>query len=121
MNERLICKHITLVVPNEAAAVGALEYYETIPVTLTIVAVSVAPSVDDADLTIDINDDGTGVIEGVSAADQDVAGTWLSTHVGGTNAPVTLAADSVLTIDANNAANGTAVYIAIWCLVGDAY
>ena len=120
MNERLVCKNITLVVPDETAGLGALEYYETIPVDLTIVAVSVAPSVDDAGATIDINDDGTGVIEGVDASDQNVAGTWTSTHFGGTNDPVTLAADSVMTLDANNAAVGTAIYVTIWALTGEA-
>jgi hypothetical protein len=93
--------------------------YFTVPFQMTIVAVTVSPSVDDADLTIDINDDGTGVITAISCADQNVPGTWKSTHLtGGTETPVSVAAGSVISFDANSAAANTRVGIVIWALGG---
>jgi len=92
--------------------------YIFIPYDLTVIYVEASPSVDDGDLTIDINDDASGVITAVDCADKDVPGTWKSTHVGGTNAPVTIPADSLCSFDANAAAANTAVLVHLWGLVG---
>lgn len=117
MNERLICMDFD---DGEVGVTLSTNYrYITIPFSLTVVAVSASPNVDDSGLTIDINDDGSSAIDGVDASDLDVPGTWKSTHVGGTNAPVTIAAGSKISLDANNAAANTAVHVQIWALVGE--
>lgn len=100
---------------------GALyRYFTAPPEGLTIVYVTCSPNVDDADLTIDINDDGTGVITAIACATKATPGTWKSTHVGGTNAPVVVAANSVISLDANSAASGTTVLVQIHALLGTA-
>lgn len=97
---------------------GALyRYFAAPPQGMTIVFVGVSPSVDDADLTIDIDDDGTNVISGIVCATKATPGTWKSVDVGGTNAPVSVAADSVMALDANSAAAGTRVHVDIWVKV----
>lgn len=119
MNERLVKMSYNLTDPTDAAALAALTLHEYIPFGLTIVAVSAAPMEDDAGATIDINDDGTGVITAVDASDADVPGTWLSTHVGGTETPVVIAAGSELSIDVNLAASGNRIDISVWALVSE--
>ena len=87
---------------------------------MTIVFVSCAPSADDGDGSIDINDDGSGVITAVGCTDADVPGTWKSTHIqGGTNTPVTIAAGSKVSLDANGLASGVRVTVLIGYLVGE--
>jgi len=117
MNERLI------VMDFEQGEVGVTLgdnfRYISVPYSLTIVAVSCSPSVDNATLTIDINDDGTGVITAVACATKATPGEWNSTHVGGTETPVRIAAGSVISFDANNAAADTVVHIQIYALVGE--
>ena len=116
MNERLISIPLSLSDPNEGSAASANEAYIVTPVGLTVVAVYASPMDDDAGATIDINDDGTGVITGVDASDHDAPGSWKSTHFGGSNDPVYIAADSEISIDANNAANGNRFDVIIWAL-----
>jgi hypothetical protein len=48
---------------------------------------------------MDIQDDGADIVTGISAADHDVPGTWKSTAVGGANAPVFVAAGSLIELD----------------------
>ncbi len=120
MNERLNVTSFTLVDPTEGNAIGTLEYYFEALVNMTIVGVSVAPQVDDAGATIDVDDDGTNVITAVDASDANVPGTWKSTHLGGTNAPVAIAAGSKVSFDANSAANGTAFHVVLYWLAGEA-
>jgi hypothetical protein len=117
MNERLVV--LCFDEGEVGVTLGAAYRFQITPVNLTIVAVSASPSVDDAGLTVDINDDGTGVIEGIDCSDQDAPGTWLSTHFGGTNEPIKIAADSEISLDANNAAANTRVGVQIWALVGE--
>lgn len=50
---------------------------------------------------IDIQDDGTDVITAVAADTAQTPGTWQSTHMGGTNDPVAIAAGSEVEIDVN--------------------
>jgi len=109
---------ITLVDPTEGSAVGAAEMYFTTPLEMTIVGVSACPQADDADATVDINDDGTGVITAVDASDADAPGTWEATGYGGTEDPVVIAAGSDVNIDVNSAANGNAFYVVIYYLAG---
>lgn len=121
MNERLVCIPVAGVDPTEGNALGALFAYFYVPCDLTIIFVTAAPAVDDADLTIDINDDGTGVITAIDCADKDVPGTWKSVHMGGTETPVTIAAGSLVSLDANDAAAATAVNVYIWGLTGEVF
>lgn len=119
MNERVTCINVSIVDPDESAASGALAAYKYIPFDMTIIAVSVASLEDDGSATIDINDDGTGVIEAIDASDKDVPGTWKSTHVGGTNDPVFVAAGSELTFDVNSGAAANRHDVDIWALIGE--
>lgn len=118
MNERMIC--ITLDEGEVGVTLGAnYRYFTTPPFDLIVVYMTASPSTDDADLTVDLNDDGTGVITAVDASDADAPGTWKSTHVGGTNAPVNIAANSVCSLDANDAAANTRIMVQIWALAGE--
>jgi len=117
MNERLM--HKTIVDGEVGVTLGALFRYMTTHHDMTIVGVACSPSIDDAGLTIDINDDGTGIIEAVPCATKVTPGTWKSTHItGGDETPVFVAAGSVLSFDANSAAAGTVISIEITYLVG---
>lgn len=117
MNERLIC--ICVSDGEVGVTLGALFHYFYAPCDLTIVEVQGAPSVDDAGLTLDINDDGTAVVAAMSMADQNVPGRWRSKHVGGAEDPVTIAAGSLVSLDMNAAAANTRVLIYIWALTGE--
>lgn len=99
---------------------GANYAYYTAVTNLTIVAVVVSPSTDDAGATIDINDDGTGVITGIDLSDQNVPGTWLTPGYGGTNTPVAVAAGSLISLDANSIDAGTTANVWIHVLTGEA-
>ena len=94
--------------------------YHTLPCDFTVIFVSAAPSVNDPDLTLDVNSstDGDGQIAALSCADMDVPGTWKSTAMGGTNAPVTLSAGSKISYDLNDAAANTAIHIELWGFPG---
>lgn len=117
MNERLVVLNFDE--GEVGITLGANYRYLTTPCDLTVVFASVSPSVDDADCSVDINDDGTGVITAIDCSDQNVPGTWKSTHMGGTNAPVTIAAGSLLSFDANSAAANTRIMVSIWALTGE--
>ena len=85
---------------------------------LTVVGIEVSPTTDDSGMTFDLNDDGTGVITGVSCADADSPGSWKSTAMGGSEDPVHIAAGSIYSYDVNNAAESTGIKGTIWCLTG---
>ena len=109
MNERLVSIPFKLVNPAEGGALGALDYYLNVPFDCYIVYVSAGADTDDAGLTFDINDDGAAGIAAIDCADKEDPGEWISTHFGGTNDPVYVAAGSELSFDANNAANATTI------------
>jgi hypothetical protein len=120
MNERVNLLSLNLTDPDETAALGASAWLGSFPFNITIVAVSVSPLEDDAGATIDIQDDGTDTaIVAVDASDHDVPGEWNSTHVGGTNDPVSIAAGSEIEIDINNAAAANRFDVNIWYLIGE--
>lgn len=104
--------------PDESAAVGTAALRFELPFNFTIVGVSVCPLEDDTGATMDIQDDGTDVITAISCADKDAVTPWLSTHVGGTNTPVHVAADSEVTFDFNSAAVANIFHVAISFLAG---
>jgi len=119
MNERLVVLDFTD--GEVGVTLGALYRYITVPCALTIVAVSNSISVDDPGLSVDINDDGTAAISAISCVAKATPGTWTSTHMGGTETPVSVAADSVLSLGANAAAAGTRIKVQIWALTGETY
>lgn len=118
MQERLVTIDLPALYPGAAAALGDAYAAFTVPFDITIVAVSAAPSADDAGLTLDINNSGGDDITALACAVKATPGTWKSTHIGGANAPVFVPAGSVLTFDANNAANATVIMGQIWALTG---
>lgn len=118
MNERLTPWEFTAGETGET--LGANFLYKYVPVDVEVVGMDCAPSVDDTDLTIDLNDDGSAAVSAVDCSDQDVPGTWRSTHMGGSETPVHIDADSKLSFDANDAAADTRVHITLWVLIGEA-
>lgn len=119
MNERMVV--LAFNDGEVGVTLGANFRYFYAPCDLTIVYVTVSPSVDDSGLTIDINDDGTGVVTAVDCSDLDVPGTWKTKHMGGTETPVTIAAGSKVSLDANSAAANTRVHVEIWALTGEVF
>lgn len=119
MKERLQTIPIQLHYPGASAALGANCEYFMFPFDMTIVAVSASPSDDEASGTIDINDDGTGVITAVDCSDKDVPGEWQATGYGGSNDPVYVAAGSEMSIDANSFSNGIQALVVIYAIVGE--
>ena len=108
MNEQMLCVPLPIVYPGAGAALGSDYAYITFPFGLTLVAVSVAPNVDDAGVTWTMEDDGTACMTAFACVDADVPSTWESTHVGGANTPVVIAKDSKISFTAAGAvANGT--------------
>jgi len=117
MNEKVTVISITQ--GEVGGAIGDACHTITVPYDLTIVFVCVSSNADQATQTVDINDDASGVITAIDAADASVPGTWKSTHMGGANAPVVVAAGSKLTFDVNNNTDTNAkVMIQIWALTG---
>ena len=103
MNENIVNYSFSVTDATEASALGANACYFMIPFGATLIYVSVGPQDDDATATVDINDDGASIVAGVDASDKDVPGEWISTHCGGTETPVAVAAGSVMDLDFNNA------------------
>lgn len=121
MNETLVSIPFKLVNPDDSAALGDNDYYLNVPCDVTVVYVCAGADTDDADLTLDINDDGTGVITAIDCADKEDPGEWVSTHFGGTNDPVVIAADSEISFDANDAAAATTIGGYMLVLISDVY
>jgi len=118
MNENLVVMSVKAVNPVEGGALAALDQYMNVPCGCTIVYVCASADTDDAGLTVDINDDGTAIISGIDAADKEDPGEWKSTHFGGDETPVEVAAGSELSFDFNAAANATTVEVQVWALTG---
>ncbi len=91
---------------------------------MTIVGVSFNPTVftgSPTGCTIDIQDDGTDVIAAITANTALTPGDWQSVHMGGTEAPVHIAAGSEVEIDLNltGGSTPTATFtLLIWYLGG---
>src|SRR5512139_927026 len=117
MNERLIT--VAIEAGEVGVTLGNTFKYITALVPLTVVGVVCSASADDAGLTVDINDDGSGVITAIACATAATPGTWKTTHIGGTQTPVHIAKDSVISFDANNAAADTRLRVELLCLTGE--
>lgn len=106
----------------QAAANGVHTLYA--PVGLTLVGVTLTAEAFTGTPTgfnVDIQDDEVDVITGVAANTAGAPGTWLSTHLGGSHAPVAVAAGSEVEVDVNfsGGSSPTADYdVTLWCLAG---
>lgn len=95
-----------------------------VPFGMTIVGVTVCAEAFTGSPTgfnIDIQDDTVDVITAVAANSAGTPGEWKSTHFGGSNAPVFVAAGSVVEVDINLTAGSspTADYdVTIYALAG---
>jgi hypothetical protein len=95
-----------------------------VPFGITLVGVTVCAEAFTGSPTgfnIDIQDDTTDVITAVVANSAGTPGEWKSTHFGGSNAPVAVAAGSVMEVDINltGGSSPTADYdVTIFALAG---
>ena len=121
MNENIVSYTFSVTDATEASALSTNACYFMVPFGATLVYVSVAPHDDDALATLDINDDGSGIVAAVDATDKDVPGEWISTHLGGTEAPVAIAAGSVMDFDFNNAAAANRFDVCMLMLQGSTW
>lgn len=121
MNQRLIAYTFNLADPVEGNALGALESYFRLPFGATLVYASGAPAADDAGGTLDLNDDGSAVVTALACAVAATPGEWISTHCGGTQTPVQIAAGSLMSIDCNSLAVGVTFAVVLLFLVGESW
>ena len=121
MNERLVVINFPVVYPGASAALGSDYATFVAPMDLELVYACAAPSADDSGGTLDIEDDGTAIVDDLDVSDADTPGEWKSTHVGGSNTPVRIAAGSKISLTAANLANGVQVVGQMWCLTSEAW
>lgn len=121
MNERLVAYTAFVTDPVEGNPLGALEGYFYLPFGGTLVYASGAPQVDDAGTTFDLHDDGAAIISGLACVAAAVPGEWISTHCGGTETPVEVAAGSLMSYDMNTMANGISFGFVLLFLVGESW
>jgi hypothetical protein len=122
MNERLIAYTFNLADPVEGNSLGVLETYFMLPFGATLVYASGAPAADDAGTTFDLMDDTVACgPTALACAVAAVPGEWISTHCGGTETPVEIAAGSEMSIDVNGIAAGVTFAIVLLFLVGESW
>ena len=121
MNERLVAYNLSILDPNDAGGMGASAWLGMLPFGGTLVYASARPHENDADATIDIQDDTADIVTAISCAVAATPGEWISTHCGGSETPVTIAAGSELEIDANNVAATTRLDITMLFLTGETW
>lgn len=121
MNERLIAYTLNVADPDESAAVSQSAAMVMIPFGATLVYASVSPFEDDSGAVMDIQDDGADIVTGISAADHDVPGEWISTHCGGTQTPIAIAAGSELELDFDAGAAANRFDVVLLFLVGETW
>ena len=121
MNENLVNYTFSVGDPTEGNALGDNALYFMVPFGATLVYVSAAPWDNDTDLTLDVNDDGSTIITAMTCDDKDVPGEWISTHAGGTQTPIAIAAGSVLDLDFNDAAAANRVDVVLTFLQGSTW
>ena len=86
----------------QAAANGV--HRVKMPLGMTLVGVTVCAEAFTGSPTgfnVDVQDDTVDVITAVAANSAGTPGEWKSTHLGGSNAPVEVAAGSVVEVDVN--------------------
>lgn len=100
MNENIVTYCFNIGLATEGSTIAANAFYFMVPFGATLIYASAAPYIDGTG-DIDINDDGVEILAALDATDKDVPGEWASVHAGGTNAPIEIAAGSVLDFDVN--------------------
>lgn len=118
MNERL--NSITFADGCDGKTLGTgYLFWRSPPVPITIVQVDAAPSADDSGGLLDLQDDGADIITGIDVSDQNVPGRHTTKHFDGTssNDPVSVAANSLMSFDANAMAADTRISVTIWYLL----
>jgi len=120
MNERLVAYSLSIMDPAETA-LGASAWLGMLPFGGTLVYASAAPHENDSAATIDIQDDGTDIVTAIACATAGTPGEWISTHCGGAETPVAIAAGSELEIDANSVAATTRLDIVMLFLTGETW
>ena len=123
MNENLVSYTFSVTDATEGNAMSTTEFFFKVPFGATLVYASAAPQDDDATLTVDINDAtaATTLVAAIDATDKDVPGEWISTHLGGTNAPVEIAAGNILNLDFNTATAANRVDVQMLFLQGSTW
>ncbi len=122
MNERIVAYTFNLYDPDDTAGLGALSAYFMIPFGATLIYASGAPMVDDAGGNIDLMDDGVACgPTALACAVAATPGEWISTHCGGTETPVEIAAGSEMSIDVNGIAVGVRFDCQFLFLVGESW
>ncbi len=120
MSDRLVT--FTFSSQAQADADGVHTLYT--PLGLTLVGVSVTAEAFTGSPTgfnVDIQDDGADIVTAVAANTAGTPGTWLSTHLGGSETPIAIAAGSEVEVDVNlvGGSTPTADYdVTLWCLAG---
>ena len=95
---RVLCfEKAPLVDTDSVIAFQALEAMTIVGVSLEATVFTGTPT----GFTVDIQDDGTDVIAAITANTALTPGVWQSVHMGGTNAPVHIAAGSEVEVDLN--------------------
>ncbi len=92
----------TIVFSAQAQAAANGVHSVKLPRGATLVGVSLgveALTGTPTNIKVDVNDDGTEIVADAVTLTAAGAGYWLTTHFGGTNAPVAIAAGSVVTVD----------------------
>lgn len=121
MNENIVTYTFSVGDPTEGNALGANALYFMIPFGATLIYASVAPWDDDPLASLDINDDGSAVVSAIDATDKDVPGEWISTHRGGAETPVQIAAGSVMDFTFNDAAAANRFDVVMHMLQGSTW
>ena len=122
MNEKLVTYNLSVFDPdNDAGALGDSSCMVMVPFQAMLVYASVSPHEDDASATMDIQDDGTDIVTAIDASDHDVPGEWITTHCGGTQTAVSIAAGSEIELDFNSAAATTRFDVTLVFLHGETW
>jgi hypothetical protein len=119
MNERLVSYTFNLFDPDDTAGLGNLAAYFMVPFGATLVYVSGTPMTDDAGCTLDVHDDGVAIIAALACAVKATPGEWISTHCGGSETPIAIAAGSEITVDLNAIEVGVRFDLQLLFLTGE--
>ncbi len=122
MNERIVAYTFNLADPVEGNALGALEAYFYLPFGATLVYACGAPDTNDAGGNIDLMDDGVACgPTALACAVAATPGEWISTHCGGTQTPVEIAAGSLMTMDFNALDPAVTFTVVLLFLTGESW
>lgn len=121
MNERLVAYTLNIADPTEASAVSQSATMVMIPFGATLVYAAVSPFADDSGAVMDIRIGESDIVTGISAADHDVPGEWISTHCGGTETPIQITAGSELELDFDLGAAANRFDVVLLFLTGESW